>query len=127
MNKSRNTQGIFRAVGNCAHCLALITVLGFIIGAISEAAAEPKSFAPAQPFDAGNIFVLGSDGKLWFEHGPFGNVPPMREQVDANVRSFQLLGWQAALVLGTDHNLWLEHAPFGYGIPRREQVDGNVR
>jgi hypothetical protein len=31
------------------------------------------------------VLVLGSDGKLWLEHGPFGNVPPPRQQVDGNI------------------------------------------
>ena len=75
--------------------------------------------------------VLGTDGKLWLEHAPFGNVPPGREQVDANVRAFQgfqsLIGGLTALVLGTEGNLWLEHPPFGNVPPSRQQVDGNVR
>jgi hypothetical protein len=37
------------------------------------------------PVDAGTVYVLGSDATLWLQHGPFGTVPPKREQVDANV------------------------------------------
>jgi hypothetical protein len=29
--------------------------------------------------------VLGTNGNLWLEHGPFGTVPPPRQQVDGNV------------------------------------------
>ena len=31
------------------------------------------------------VLVLGSDRKLWLEHGPFGKVPPPRQQIDGNV------------------------------------------
>ncbi|HUO39436.1 MAG TPA: hypothetical protein VMU34_17055, partial [Mycobacterium sp.] len=33
--------------------------------------------------DAQTVYVLGCDGTLWLEHGPFGTVSPQREQVDA--------------------------------------------
>jgi hypothetical protein len=72
------------------------------------------------------ILVLGNDGKLWLEHGPFGNIPPGRVQVDANVASFQALSDSEILVLGNDGKLWVEHAPFGNVPPGRVQVDANV-
>ncbi len=74
-----------------------------------------------------NILVLGSDGSLWYEQAPFGNVPPARQQVDAHVSTFQGLAGDYVLVLGTDANLWLEQAPFGKVPPSRQQVDANVR
>jgi hypothetical protein len=40
--------------------------------------------ASASPLDAATVYVLGEDdGNLWLEHGPFGTVPPKREQVEA--------------------------------------------
>jgi hypothetical protein len=64
---------------------------------------------------------------LWLEHGPFGKVPPPREQIDGNAQAFQALSDTEVLVLGTDGNLWLEHGPFGKVPPPREQIDGNVK
>jgi len=72
------------------------------------------------------VLALGTNGNLWLEHGPFGNVPPPRQQVDGNVEAFQGLSATEVLVLGTDGNLWLEHGPFGKVPPPRQQVDGNV-
>jgi len=71
--------------------------------------------------------VLGSDNNLWLEHGPFGKVPPKREQIDGNAQAFQALDSQTVIVLGSDKNLWLEHAPFGQVPPKREQIDGNAQ
>ena len=71
--------------------------------------------------------VLGSDGNLWLEHGPFGKVPPPHQQIDGNARAFQALSDTEVLVLGSDGNLWLEHGPFGKVPPPRQQIDGNVR
>ena len=73
------------------------------------------------------MIVLGTDGNLWLEYAPFGNVPLGRQQVDANVQDFQGLDNQTILVLGTDGNLALERAPFGNVPAGRQQVDGNVR
>ncbi|HZT32486.1 MAG TPA: hypothetical protein VFA33_21535 [Bryobacteraceae bacterium] len=86
------------------------------------------------------VLVLGSDGNLWFEFGPFGQPAPKfwttRQPVDANVISFQafelgLVYPDTVFVLGSDGNLWLEHGPFGHPAPnfwtRREQVDANVQ
>jgi hypothetical protein len=73
--------------------------------------------------------VLGTNGNLWLEHGPFGVVPPSREQVDGNVEAFQAfsdLSDTEVLVLGTNGNLWLEHSPWNVVPPARQQIDGNV-
>ena len=35
------------------------------------------------------VLVLGSNGNLWLEHGPFGEIPPPRQQVDGNVYAFR--------------------------------------
>lgn len=57
-----------------------------------------------QALSDSKVLVLGSDRKLWLEHGPFGAaVPPRREQVDGNVQAFQALSGSEAFVLGTDH------------------------
>ncbi len=86
------------------------------------------------------IFVLGSDGNLWLEEGPFGTqIPPARVQVDGNVNlyaAFQAFFWNEIFVCGSDGNLWLEEGPFGT-IPlpgssyppspgSRVQIDGSV-
>ena len=57
--------------------------------------------------------ALGTDGNLWLEQPPFGNVPPLRTQIDGNVRAFQAFDYNDIYVLGTDGNLWLERGPFG--------------
>ena len=58
------------------------------------------------------VWVLGSDDKLWLEQGPFGTVPPSRQQVDANVNAIQGLDIQHAVVLDYSFTLWLDQAPF---------------
>jgi hypothetical protein len=75
------------------------------------------------------IFVMGSDARLWLEQGPFGQqIPPARQQVDASVQKFQALSGTEVLVLGNDGKLWLEHGPFGQQVPpTRQQVDSSVQ
>jgi len=85
----------------------------------------PTSFQTVDGFD--NIFVLGTDGNLWMERPPFGNLPPARTRIDGNVFTFQALDDQHVLVLGTDGKLWLEQAPFGNVPPSRVQIDGSVQ
>jgi hypothetical protein len=78
--------------------------------------------------DENNVYVLGSDRKLWLEYAPFG--PSNRAQVDGNVLDFEALDGGDIYVLGTDRNLWLEHGPFlinGPIPPSRTPIDGNVR
>jgi len=70
--------------------------------------------------------VLGQDGNLWFEQGPWGNVPPSRHQVDALVADFFPISATEAVVLGTDGNLWLAQGPWGTVPPSRQQIDGNA-
>jgi hypothetical protein len=44
--------------------------------------------ATFQPLSSNEVYVLGSNGKLWLEHsqnGTFGQVPPTRQQVDGSV------------------------------------------
>ena len=73
------------------------------------------------PIDSNNVYVLGSNGALWLEHGPFGTVPPTREQVDGNVAAFDAIDLGAVYVLGStgDAALWQEFAPFGTVPPAR--------
>jgi hypothetical protein len=84
-----------------------------------------------QAFTEATICVLGTDFKLWLEHGPFGQVPPRRELIDSNVAAlggfqilFSITEVNGVCVLDNDGNLWVDVAPFGQS-PRR-QVDANV-
>jgi hypothetical protein len=81
-----------------------------------------------QALSSTDVFVLGTDGNLWNETGPWGQVPPpSRMQVDGNVAAFQALSLGEAYVLGTNGNLWHEMGPWGIVPPPiRQQVDGNV-
>ncbi len=86
------------------------------------------------------IFVLGSDGNLWLEEGPFGQqIPPPRVPIDGNVdlyAAFQAFFANEVFVCGSDGNLWLEQGPYGtVPLPgssyppspsSRVQIDGNV-
>ena len=54
--------------------LPILLFIGLVIGAQAFQATDTK-----------NALVLGTDGKLWLEHAPFGSVPSPRQQVDANV------------------------------------------
>ena len=81
-----------------------------------------------QALNRNTVFVLGSDGNLWYTPGPFGQVPnSRRSQVDGNVIGFQAVDANNVFVLGSDGNLWYTPGPFGQ-VPnqRRIQVDGNV-
>ena len=62
------------------------------------------------------IMVLGSNGALWLEAPPYGNVPPPnRFLIDENVLAWSTYGPEAA-VLGTDRKLWVEnYQPQGTG------------
>jgi hypothetical protein len=73
--------------------------------------------------DANTIYVLGQDGKLWLEHGPFNSVPPPRQQVDGNVAAFDPVDGNNIYVLGSDGKFWLEFRPFGRVPPNRQIVD----
>jgi hypothetical protein len=108
-----------------------------------------KSF---KAVDATEVYVLGTDGKLWDEWGTMasrtlvytgvadyqvvGGVPYVLDTagnlwrnpfgtwiwVDANVASFQALDWQMVYVKGTDNKLWLETGNY----TSRTFVDANV-
>src|SRR5271165_5324358 len=79
-----------------------------------------------QALSSTEAYVLGADGNLWLEGGPWGQVPPPRNQVDGNVAAFQALSPTEAYVLGTNGNLWHETGPWGHVPPPRQQVAGNV-
>ena len=89
-----------------------------------------------QPVSLQEVFVRGSDNKLWQELGPFGTVPlpscnggtsSCRNLVDENVYPFWAVDFNHVYVIGTDGNLWLEYGPFGQQVPpERVQVDGNA-
>src|SRR5579863_1840455 len=110
---------------------AIIATFALLLFLAPFAAGQtPPIAAPAAPtfqaLSTGEVFVLGTNGNLWFEEPPFGSVPPTRAQVDANVQTFQGLSDTEVLVLGTNGNLWLEQAPFGLP-PTRVQVDASVQ
>ena len=79
-----------------------------------------------QALSSTEAFVLGTNGNLWHETGPWGPVPPARQQVDGNVAAFQALDAGVVFVLGTNGNLWQETGPWGTVPPARLQFDGNV-
>jgi hypothetical protein len=106
-------------------CLLSAALLAVCPGATAGNASE--TFQTASRRNPEQIFVLGSDGKLWLERAPFGAIPPDRVQIDATAVAFQPLVDQAVLVLGTDRKLWLEHGPFGSIPPARELVDTSVQ
>lgn len=85
--------------------------------------------------DAEHVYVLGSNGTLWLDQGPFGNtVPPTRQQVntgalaggalDGNL-ACGALGANSVYVLANDGNLWLGASPFGTNTTY-EHVDSNA-
>ena len=78
-----------------------------------------QALSPAQ------AYVLGANGSLWLEGGPWGQVPPTRQQVDGNVAAFQALSPTEAYVLGTDGKP-VARGDRGQVPPTRQQVDGNV-
>ena len=84
----------------------------------------PRSFQTVDGYS--HIFVLGTDGNLWLEQAPFGNVPPSRVQVDGNVRAFRAVNENYVFVLGQDGKLWWEQAPFGNVPPERHLIDAAV-
>jgi hypothetical protein len=84
----------------------------------------PRSFQTVDGYE--HIFVLGTDGSLWLEQGPFGHVPPPRQQIDASVMEFTATDEDNVLVLGTDGRLWWEQAPWNEVPPKRQLIDGTV-
>jgi hypothetical protein len=78
-----------------------------------------------EALDNQTVLVLGTDGNLWIEQEPFGNVPPPRQQIDDNVQAMQALNIKVVFVLKVDGSLWLESTPFMWFT--RQQVDANVR
>ena len=76
--------------------------------------------------------VLGSEGNLWLETAPFGNIIQTlttRQQIDANVVQFWAMDQGTVYVLGSDLNLWYEPGPFGdvsKTIANRSLIASNV-
>ena len=68
--------------------------------------------------DSSNIYVKGTDNKLWLEHGTMSN----RSQIDANVTSFQGINQGNVYVRGSDARLW-DETPNG---SNRINVDNSV-
>jgi hypothetical protein len=106
---------------------------------IEKAATRQGSNPVNQTFqvvDANTVFVLGSNGNLWLELGPFGQPAPTywttRYPVDGNVLGFAVIDVNTVVVLGTDLNLWLETAPSSppplkhFWTDNRQLLDSNV-
>jgi hypothetical protein len=72
-------------------------------------AGTPYSFTPFGPDASSEVMVLGSNGALWLESPPYGNVPPPnRFLIDLNVLAYAGYSTAEVAVLGTDKNLWVE-------------------
>ena len=72
-------------------------------------------------------FVLGHDGNLWLETGPFGDVArtiQTRQPVDIAVVAFQALPTLEVYLIDGSQNLWFEWSP--YGPANRQIVDQSV-
>jgi hypothetical protein len=87
------------------------------------------------PYNTSSIFILGTNGNLWWASPPFGKPPPPRVAVDEGVVAF--VPWSTndsnnpgVLVLGAqqyERPLLLELPPFGSLPPRNvTTVDKNV-
>src|SRR5271167_4691639 len=86
--------------------------------------------------DANTIFVVGGDGKLWLERGPFGpdNVPPAgRIEVDDNINYCAAVNSNDVFVVDRDGNLWHDFGDFSQanlppqdGGPQGVLVDRNA-
>jgi hypothetical protein len=50
-----------------------------------EQTSTPSSHPEFEALSPDLAYVLGTDGNLWLETGPWGTVPPSRQQVDGNV------------------------------------------
>ncbi len=105
--------------------IAIFAMLPLLAPYAAGQVAQPAA-TTFQALSTGEVFVLGTNGNLWFEEPPWGTVPPTRMQVDGNVQTFQGLSDTEALVLGTNGDLWLEQTPWGIP-PTRVQVDGSVQ
>jgi hypothetical protein len=63
-----------------------VGAFAFTAAELAGMVANANQMADFQAINENNILVLGSNGNLWLEHGPFGVAPPSRQQVDGNVR-----------------------------------------
>ena len=100
--------------------------------------AVDRNAASFVPIDPSNVLVLGTDGKLWLESGPFGHVPPSRVYVGSGIKAYKPVRTTGDLqVLRTDLTLWLYRNPKPVDVPtcrragRRQtpppiHVDANV-
>jgi len=83
-----------------------------------------------QALDGQHAFVLGSDGRLWAENGPWGSVPPSRSLVETGVKSFRGLstldGHRYVFLVRTDLTLWCEEVRPSHPGASPAAVDGNV-
>src|ERR1700691_183865 len=77
------------------------------------------------------VYVLGTDGNLWYTPAPFGTVPnPGRKQIATSVASCIPLSGSAVFLqqtLFSGANLWYVPAPFGQvPNPGQQRIDANA-
>ena len=94
-----------------------------IAASATTPAIGPPEVVAFQGLNGSSAYVLDTKGNLWLDSGPWGEVPPARQQVDAGVSAFQALSSSSIYVLGNG-NLWLESGPWGKVPPARQQIDG---
>lgn len=120
----------FSPVAGTNQVLVLSTDGTLRLNTVGSSATGPQIDGNVAAFD-GNVtlgvqraYVLGTDGNLWLEQGPWGTVPPSRQQVDGDVRAFQTIDADHVFVLGRNGNLWLETGPWGTVPPSRIEIGG---
>jgi len=68
-----------------------------------------------QPIDFNTIFVLGHDGALWLETGPFGDIDQTiqtRTAVYNEAIAFEAVNTDEVYILDGNQQLWLASSPF---------------
>lgn len=81
-----------------------------------------------QAFDRDTLAILGNDGNLWFATSPWGQVPPSRQQIDANVWTFiSTQGTGEFAIIGRDGLLWWAQGPWGQVPPQRTLIDATAQ
>lgn len=93
---------------------------------------EPESVdetvASFQVFDLNTLAILGGDGNLWLATGPWGQVPPARQQIDASVWTFiSTQGPGEFAIIGRDGLLWWAQGPWGQVPPQRILIDATAQ
>jgi hypothetical protein len=109
----------FKAVGTTAFYMKIADAnlyRGIVGGSTLTVDGNVGDFAPV---DATDVWVMGSDRKLWLE---YPGTSKSRTYQDANVQAFAPSSG-LVYVMGTDRKLWLESPGQGHGP---NPVDANV-